>query len=155
MNISFDLDSTLIPNGIEFETEKRSRLAKLLGIEEIRKGTPELMNELKNEGHNIHIYTTSFRTKRKIRRTFKYYGITVDRVVNQTENQLLLSSKKITASKFPPVFGFDVHIDDSIGVGIESENHNFKAIIIEPNDKNWTKTIRKELNTLRNDAFKI
>lgn len=155
MNISFDLDSTLIPNGIEFETEKRSRLAKLLGIEEIRKGTPELLNELKNEGHNIHIYTTSFRTKRKIRRTFKYYGITVDRVVNQTENQLLLSSKKISASKLPPVFGFDVHIDDSKGVGIESEHHNFKAIIIEPNDKNWTKTIRKELNTLRKDAFKI
>ena len=150
MNISFDLDGTLIPNGIEFETEKCSRLAKIFGIEEIRKGTPELINDLKTQGHNVHIYTTSFRTKRKIRRTLKYYGITVDRIVNQTENQLLLKRQKINSSKFPPIFGFDVHIDDSKGVGIESEQHNFKAIIIEPSDKNWTEKIIKVLNTIRN-----
>ena len=75
MNISFDLDSTLIPNGIEFKTEKCSRLAKIFGIEEIREGAPKLINDLKNQGHSVHIYTTSFRTKRRIRRTLKYYGI--------------------------------------------------------------------------------
>ncbi|WP_229724434.1 hypothetical protein [Winogradskyella forsetii] len=58
MNISFDLDSTLIPNGKEFETEKRSGIAKLFGIEEIRKGTRELISHLQNHGHKIHIYTT-------------------------------------------------------------------------------------------------
>ena len=68
MNISFDLDSTLIPNGKEFETENRNGIAKLLGIEEIRKGTRELISDLQKQGHDIHIYTTSFRTKRKIRR---------------------------------------------------------------------------------------
>jgi hypothetical protein len=50
MNISFDLDSTLIPNGKEFETEKISVIAKLLGIEEIRKGTHELISDLQKEG---------------------------------------------------------------------------------------------------------
>ena len=58
MNISFDLDSTLIPNGKEFETEKRSGIAKLFGIDEIRKGTRELISHLQNHGHKIHIYTT-------------------------------------------------------------------------------------------------
>lgn len=58
MNISFDLDSTLIPNGKEFETENRSGIAKLLGIEEMRIGTRELISDLQNQGHKIHIYTT-------------------------------------------------------------------------------------------------
>lgn len=73
MDVSFDLDSTLIPNGKEFETEKRGRIAKLLGVEEIRKGTPELITELQNLGNRVHIYTTSFRSKVRIRRTLRYY----------------------------------------------------------------------------------
>ncbi|SNZ00361.1 hypothetical protein [Flagellimonas pacifica] len=147
MNISFDLDSTLIPNGKEFETEKRHGVAKLLGIEEMRKGTCELISELQNQGNRIHIYTTSFRTKSKIRRTLKYYGIKVDRIVNQTENQRELKARNINSSKFPPAFGFDIHIDDSKGVGIESERHNFKAIIIEPSDENWTEKIKRGIQT--------
>lgn len=142
MNISFDLDSTLIPNGKEFETEKRNGIVKLFGIEEIRKGTFELISELQNQGNRIHIYTTSFRTKNKIRRNLKYYGIKVDRIVNQTENQRELKARDINSSKFPPAFGFDIHIDDSKGVGIESERYNFKTIIIEPSDKNWTEKIK-------------
>ena len=145
MNISFDLDSTLIPNGKEFETEKRSRIAKLLGIEEIRKGTPGLITELKNQDNEVHIYTTSFRTQGKIRRTLKYYGIKVDRIVNQTENQRELKNVNINSSKFPPAFGFDIHIDDSKGVGIESERHNFNVIIVEPTDNKWVEKIKTEI----------
>ena len=152
MNISFDLDNTLIPNGKEFETEKRGGIAKLFGIEEIRKGTAELITELKNQGDKVHIYTTSFRTKRKIRRTLKYYGIKVDRIVNQTENQRVLKSRNINSSKFPPAFGFDIHIDDPKGVGIESKRHNFNAIIVEPADKNWIKKIQTEIKTLHNNV---
>ncbi|WP_074410067.1 hypothetical protein [Aquimarina megaterium] len=150
MNISFDLDSTLIPNGKEFETEKRNRIAKLFGIEEIRKGTHELISDLQKQGHKIHIYTTSFRTKRKIRLTLKYYGIKVNRIVNQTENQNVLKSQNINSSKFPPAFGFDLHIDDLKGVGIESERFNFKVIIVKPSDKNWIEKIKNEIKNKRN-----
>lgn len=142
MNISFDLDSTLIPNGKEFNVEKRSTIAKLFGIEEIRKGTLELISDLQRQGHKIHIYTTSFRTKSKIRRTLRYYGIKVERIVNQTENQKVLKMQNINASKHPKAFDFDIHIDDSKGVAIEAEKFNFKAIIIEPTDKNWIETVK-------------
>jgi len=142
MNISFDLDSTLIPNGAEFETENRSGIAKLFGIEEIRKGTRELISDLQNQGHKIHIYTTSFRAKGKIRLTLKYYGIKVNRIVNQTQNRRALKSRNISSSKYPPAFDFDLHIDDLKGVGIESERFNFKAIIIKPTDKNWIEKIK-------------
>lgn len=145
MNISFDLDSTLIPNGNEFETEKRNQIAKLLGIEEIRKGTRKLIDHLQSQGHNIHIYTTSFRSKGKIRRMLKYYGIRVNHIVNQAENQRVLRAQNMNASKYPPAFGFDVHIDDLKGVGIESERYNFKAIIIEPSDENWVENVKNSV----------
>ncbi|CAL2059226.1 hypothetical protein [Tenacibaculum sp. 190524A05c] len=87
MNISFDLDSTLIPNGTEFETENLNVVAKLFGIEKIRKGTSELISDLQNQGHKIHIYTTSFRSKRKIRWTLNYYGIQVNQIVNEKQNR--------------------------------------------------------------------
>ncbi|MFV9552594.1 HAD family hydrolase [Algibacter sp. PT7-4] len=142
MNISFDLDSTLIPNGKEFETENRNGIAKLFGIEQMRKGTRELISDLQNQGHKVHIYTTSFRTKKKIRLTLKYYGIKVNRIVNEKENRKVLKSRNINSSKFPPAFDFDLHIDDLKGVGIESERFSFKAIIVEPNDKNWIEKIK-------------
>jgi hypothetical protein len=151
MNISFDLDSTLIPNGKEFETENRSGIARLLGIEEMRKGTSELILDLQNNGHKIHIYTTSFRSKRKIRRTLKYYGIKVNRIVNEKENRKILKSRNINSSKFPPAFYFDLHIDDLKGVGIESERFNFKSIIVEPNNKNWIEKIKSGIKTLDNN----
>ena len=128
MNISFDLDNTLIPNGKEFEIENRSGIAKLFGIEKIRKGTRELISDLQNQGHKIHIYTTSFRSKRKIRWTLKYYGIKVNRIINEKQNRKILKSRNINSSKFPPAFDFDLHIDDLKGVGIESERFNFKDV---------------------------
>ena len=150
MNISFDLDSTLIPNGKEFETEKRNGIAKLLGIEEIRKGTDELISDLQRQGHKVHIYTTSFWTKGKIRRTLKYYGIKVNRIVTQTENQKVLKSRNINSSKYPPAFDFDLHIDDLKGVGIESERFDFKVIIVDPTDKNWIGKINSDIKQLTN-----
>jgi hypothetical protein len=150
MNISFDLDSTLIPNGKEFETEKRNIIAKLLGIEEIRKGTPELISELQKQGYKIHIYTTSFRKTLEIRLTLKYYGINVERTVNQTENENVLKARNINSSKYPTAFNFDIHIDDSKGVGIEAERYSFNAIIVDPTDTKWDEKIKKEIKTLSN-----
>ena len=82
MNISFDLDNTLIPYSDQFKTEKRNWFAKYIGIEKIRKGAPNLIHRLQNEGHHIHIYTTSYRTKFKIRMTFWFYGIKIKKIVN-------------------------------------------------------------------------
>ena len=87
MNISFDLDSTLIPSNNEFETEKVNKFALFLGVEKIRKGTPILIEKLSRNGHEVSIYTTSYRSKLKISLTLKYYGIKVNRTVNQSENQ--------------------------------------------------------------------
>lgn len=145
MNISFDLDNTLIPYSNEFSIEKRSLFAKFIGIEKRRKGTPRLLKELQAEGHQIHIYTTSFREKIKIRITFKYYGLSINRIINQIENRKTLDQLNINSSKYPKAFGFDIHIDDSKGVEMEGEKFNFKTIIIQTNDANWEEIIKNKI----------
>jgi phosphoserine phosphatase len=65
MNISFDLDSTLITGGDEFETEKRSFIARWAGIDKIRKGAPALISKLQKKGHIVHIYTIYIGQKEK------------------------------------------------------------------------------------------
>jgi FMN phosphatase YigB (HAD superfamily) len=114
MTISFDLDDTLIPGTKKFETEKQTIVHRLFGLEKIRFGTIELFNELRNKGHRIYIYTTSFRSTAKIKLTFYSYGIPVDVAINQQRHDRQLRENKTRASKFPPAFNIDVHVDDSL-----------------------------------------
>jgi len=151
MNISFDLDNTLIPFGDEFPTENRSLFLKLLGVEKIRSGSKKLIHALRQEGHHIHIYTTSFRSTFKIWFTFKCYGIRVGKIVNEKKNQRLLKNWRIQASKYPKAFNFDVHVDDSRGVEIEGQRLNFRTIIINPSDKNWMDKIKQEVSILEGE----
>ena len=141
MIISFDLDDTLIPGTKTFDTEKQNLIQKLTGIEKIRMGTIELFKELRSRGHNIYIYTTSFRPILKAKLTFLSYGIPVDKVINQQCHDRELKENKTRCSKFPPAFGIDIHIDDSPGLKIEGDKFNFRTIIIEEKDLTWTDKI--------------
>lgn len=79
MIISFDIDNTLIPYSNEFEVEKRTQISKLMGEEPLRKRTMELFNELKNKRHETWIYTTSFRSRFYLKKTFWSYGLNPSR----------------------------------------------------------------------------
>ncbi len=145
MIISFDIDNTLIPYSDEFPVEKRSFRGKMLGAEPIRKGTIQLFKELEGQGHELWIYTTSFRTKLNIKRTFWAYGLSPTRIINETINLNLLKQHQCKASKIPKLFGIDLHIDDSEGVGIEGERYGFRTIIIPPNDRDWVQKIMSNI----------
>jgi hypothetical protein len=140
VKISFDLDDTLIPGSTTFPTEKRNAFQKLLGIERIRESAVKLMKQLKSEGHSICVYTTSFRKTFKIRFAFWTYGILLDRVINQTMHDEVLREKKNLCSKYPPAFNIDLHVDDSIGVGMEGQRFKFKTVIIS-DDGPWVNQI--------------
>ena len=139
------MDDTLIPGTKTFDTEKQNFIQKLTGIEKIRKGTIGLFKELRSRGHNIYIYTTSFRPTLKAKLTFLSYGIPVDKVINQQCHDRELKENKTRCSKFPPAFGIDIHIDDSPGLKIEGDKFNFRTIIIEEKDLTWTHKILKSV----------
>lgn len=143
MIISFDIDNTLIPYGDDFETEHETARSKLFRAEKIRKGSIYLFNELEGRGHKIWIYTTSYRSKLNLYKTFLSYGIKPSKIINETINKSMLAQHKCYSSKNPRLFGIDIHIDDAKGVEIEGVRLGFKTIILEPNDINWTSTVLK------------
>lgn len=143
MIISFDIDDTLCPSTAELELEERTIWSKLLNAESLRKGTPKLFKELERKGHDIYIYTTSFRSIFYLRRTFIAYGLSPKKIINEKLNRQQLSKENCTASKNPKLFGIDLHVDDSLGVLQEGKQHGFKTIIVETKDQDWVEKILK------------
>lgn len=141
MRIAFDLDNTLIRCGFDFPLEnlQHSILAMLLGGEGLRQGTVEVMNLCRSWGWEIWIYTTSYRSKWHIRQLFWLHGIKLDGVVNQQRHD---SEVKPRCTKHPPTFGIDLLIDDSEGVRIESKRHDFRVLVVSPEDAQWTQKIK-------------
>lgn len=147
MKISFDLDDTIISK-TRFELEEEPLLGKLIRAERLRLGTLVLFKQLKAKGYEIGVYTTSFRSKAKIRTMFWLYGISVDYIINQQEHEKALREKSKDISKYPPAFDIDVHIDDLVGVEMEGKKYNFKTIIISIDDENWVDTVLERISLL-------
>ncbi|QYS87470.1 HAD family hydrolase [Flavobacterium oreochromis] len=143
MTISFDLDDTLIPTTFRFDVEKQNFLQRVFKIEKIRKGSIKLFKELEKRHIKVNIYTTSYRSKSRIKIMFMSYGIKVHKIINQQEHNKYV---KIQSSKFPPIFNIDIHIDDSTGVKLEGEKYNFKTIIIDKENNNWVCEIFKSIS---------
>lgn len=145
MNISFDLDDLLI-NGIKrFEVEKPGFLQSFLASEHLRLGTIGLFKILRSRGHHIHIYTTSLRSPFKIRRLFWAHGISLNGIFNKTLHDRAIKNLNLSCSKYPPMFGIDLHIDDSEGVGKEAEKFGFRVLIIGEHDPKWTERVLQEV----------
>ena len=149
MRISFDLDDTLIIPGdaTPVEDVKYSFITAMRIKEKLRKGTIEIFTALRDAGHEIWIYTTSYRPKSYIKKLFKLHGLKLDGIVNQADHdrQIPKSGLNEKPSKYPPMFGIDLHIDDSRGVGIEAKTFVFNVIVVEPDDKVWIEKIKDYL----------
>ena len=83
MRISFDLDEVLFvdPNTFEIEDPPRFPFNRIFP-ERLRKGTVWLIHQLQEEGFQVWVYTSSFRSERYIRSLFKQYGIRFDGIIN-------------------------------------------------------------------------
>lgn len=143
MRIAFDLDNLLIPysNAYCFEVEKRTLMRRLLRTEPLRKGTIDLFKGLSKGDHEIWIYTSSYRPKNSIRKTFYAHDLILDGIINQNVHNKQFSHSQTAFSKFPPAFGIDLLVDDSKGLQIEGEKGNFQTLILAPQDEQWTKVV--------------
>lgn len=139
--ITFDLDDTLIPGRHCFPIEPRGILARTFGVEPLRLGTRALWKELRQRGHRIGIYTTSFRSSFKIRVMLWCHGLHADLVVNQQRHIRSTPDGGRRSTKYPPTFGVGVHVDDLPGVAIEGERHGFRVIIVHGEDMGWVPRI--------------
>ena len=142
MRIAFDIDDTLIPCGIEsFAAEwPRGILGRLFAREPLRDGAVPLMRTLAKEGWELWVYTTSFRNPFYLRALFRCYGLILRGVVNQEIHWRWLRRQggSFNCSKYPPAFGIDLLVDDSVGVHEESVRFRFPMVLVRPADRDWT-----------------
>jgi len=147
MRIAFDLDNTLIRCNYDFPLERprRNKWVKLLGGEMLRQGITELVGYCRQHNWEVWVYTTSYRSAWYIRKLFWLHAVWLDGVVNQARHT---REVKARGTKHPPSFGIDLLVDDSEGVRLEAERHNFRMIVVAPEDEQWVLKVKEALTEL-------
>lgn len=153
MQISFDLDDTLVcqQNHIPQDPNPIPCFLKPWFREPLRAGTGQLMTTLKEQGHTVYIYTSSYRATFYIRCWFWLYGIELKRIINQTvHNQSVQENLgRDCPSKAPHWFGIDLHIDDAEGVQQEGKKFGFQVCRISPQNEYWVTQVLEAVQKLR------
>lgn len=139
MQVSFDVDDTLVCSA-HFPTEQFvPRWRRLWYPERIRLGTKSLMEELIRRRCQLWIYTTSYRSPRYLRGWFRAIGIPLAGVINQNRHERVVG--RHGPSKNPAAFGIDLHVDDSEGVALEGQRHGFPVVVVTPEDPDWGRLV--------------
>lgn len=152
MKISFDLDEVLFVNPEKIETEPPLRFPmNRLFPERLRKGTPELIHSLQQDGFEVWVYTSSFRTETYIRNLFRRYGVRFDGIVNGDRHQAEVQKNHTQAmpTKDPAHFRIALHVDDEESVIQNASLHGFRAIQVYGPDPDWAEKVRKEAFRVR------
>lgn len=150
MRISFDLDDTLIcrQKSAKYEKNRVPFFLRLWLNEPLRLGTKFLIRHLQQSGHEIWIYTSSYRRPFLLKLWLRCYGIRVSDIINQTihDRYTRFNKNENQPSKNPKLFGIDLHVDDSLGVQIEGDRYGFRVLIIEATDLSWVDKVIKYVN---------
>ena len=142
MRISFDLDETIITRNIDWEVEPD--LKGFRGNKErLRKGTVELFEWIREQNHEIWIYTNSYRGRKALESWFQNCGIPVDDVINQFahEQKRNEQGRKCTLGKNPEWFKIDMHFDD-----LDELAEQERIYYIDPLDSSWTDKVKQYID---------
>ena len=153
MRISFDVDDTLVLYQADARVEMivpwwwRWRFR-----EPLRFGTKLLMQTLIARGHEVCIYTTSYRGPAYLRGWFRSIGVRLVEAINQDVHDKIVKKAHFPGyppSKFPPAFNIDLHVDDSEGVGMEGREHGFRVVVVSPTDVDWVARVLRAVDGVR------
>lgn len=144
MRVSFDLDEVLFVNPDTHKTEPElvfpfNKIFK----ERLRLGTSELINKLQDEGFEVWVYTSSFRTEKYIRTLFRLYNVKFDGIVNATRHlkEVQGKRKEIYPQKMPSKYRIALHIDDEAVIATAGKAYGFKVYQLNADDDMWKEKI--------------
>lgn len=153
MRVSFDLDEVLFVNPATHKTEPAPRFPlDRIFPERLRLGTVQLIHDLQDQGFEVWVYTSSFRTETYIRALFRHYRVRFDGIVNGQRHEEEVQGKRTTRlpTKLPNRYGISLHIDDEDAVLRNGREYGFRTIrVFEPDDE-WAQKILNEANRIRN-----
>ncbi|EAY26588.1 hypothetical protein [Microscilla marina] len=130
--IAFDLDDTLISPDQAFVSElfPPPALVRILGFEPLRLHFKRLYKQLKKQKVEVWIYTYIYRL-------FWLYGVHLNGIINGAIHKERMKNIPKNISKYPPAFGIDALIDNSLRVYKEGQENNFTVVRVLPNDDQW------------------
>lgn len=144
MRVSFDLDEVLFVNPQTHKTEKELPfpLNKIF-IERLRLGTPDLIRMLHDEGCEVWVYTSSFRSERYIKTLFRLYHVKFDGIVNGDRHlrEVQGNKKERLPQKLPSKYRISLHIDDETVVCTNGRAYGFNVYQLEAQDDEWKEKI--------------
>lgn len=152
LRVSFDLDEVLFVNPSTHKTEPAlffpfNRIFK----ERLRLGTADLINCLQDEGFEVWVYTSSFRSERYIRTLFRMYRVRFDGIVNGTRHlkEVQGNRKEIYPQKMPSKYRISLHIDDETVIATAGKAYGFKVYQLNADDDMWKEKILEQVYKIR------
>ena len=153
MRVSFDLDDVLFVSPDRFETEPPPHAPfDLIFKERLRKGTVDLIHTLQNEGFEVWVYTSSFRSERYLRALFSRYRIRFDEIVNAQRHlkEVQRDNKTVLPQKLPNRYRISLHIDDEAVICTAAGQYGFRAYQLNAQDDDWKEKIIARAEQVRN-----
>lgn len=157
MRVSFDLDEVLfvLPETHKTEPELRWPFNRIYK-ERLRLGTPELINTLQEQGYEVWVYTSSFRSEKYIRTLFRHYGVRFNGIVNANRHlrEVQRDKKELLPQKLPNHYRISLHIDDEAIVCILGRQYGYNVYQLNAQDDDWKEKIIARADQIRKMEFK-
>lgn len=144
MRVSFDLDEVLFVSPATHKTEPELRFPfNRIYKERLRLGTAELIPELQEQGFEVWVYTSSYRTEKYIRRLFRHYGVRFDGIVNaqRHEREVQAGRRDPLPQKLPNRYRISLHVDDEAVVAAYGKEYGFDVYQLNAQDDEWKEKI--------------
>lgn len=152
MRVSFDLDEVLFvsPDTHATEAPLPFPLNKIFK-ERLRKGTIHLVHTLQENGLEVWVYTSSFRSEFYIRTLFFFYGIRFDSIVNGTRHlkEVQRDNRMLYPQKMPCRYRISLHIDDEAIIMTSGKQYGFEVFLLEAQDDEWEEKILDRLEAIK------
>lgn len=152
MRVSFDLDEVLfvLPETHMTEPELKFPFNKFYK-ERLRYGTVKLIHQLHDEGFEVWVYTSSFRSERYIKGLFRHYHVKFDGIVNGERHLREVQGKRKDSvpQKLPSKYRISLHIDDESIVCTSGKLYGFNVYQLNAQDDDWEAKIMARVYEIR------
>lgn len=144
MRVSFDLDEVLFVSPKTHKTEPEPKFPfNMIYKERLRLGTPKLIRQLQDEGYEVWVYTSSFRTMQYIKGLFRLYKVNFDGIVNGQRHmkEVQAGHSQTLPNKMPNHYRISLHIDDESVMVTSGKAYGFNVFQIYAQDDDWAEKV--------------
>lgn len=149
--VSFDLDEVLLTDGSLYPYDRKlifpfTKLYK----RSLRKNAGVLINELKQLGYDVWIYTGKFYSTEYITLLLKLHKTGVDGIVNGLGKKNNSNLKRIFSENYEQ----SVHIDNESILCVDTRTKDYDSIDITSDGSNWAAEVMKQMKKISMDELK-